>query len=79
MDTRNRSNFCVCNFTEIAGCDFNCSAPVTSHQLIDSNYTLFHELVPTSIGINLTQTKELLQHQGLIQILEEVKSKGQKL
>ncbi|XP_074992061.1 uncharacterized protein LOC142074943 [Calonectris borealis] len=77
VDTRNHSNFCVCNFTKITGCDFNYSAPVISHQIFKSNYTLIHELVPTSIGMDLTLTKKLLQHQGLIRILEEIKNNGQ--
>lgn len=77
VDTRNHSNFCVCNFTEITGCDFNYSAPVISHQNFKSDYTLIHELVPTPIGMDLTQTKKLLQHQDLMRILEEIKINGQ--
>lgn len=78
VNTDNYSNLCICNFTHIIGCDFQYLAPVTSHQLIKANYTLYHELIPTPIGMDLTQTKELLQHQNLIQILHEIKNNGQK-
>lgn len=33
VDTGNYSNLCICNFTQIKGCDFNYSAPVTSYSL----------------------------------------------
>ncbi|KAK4806952.1 hypothetical protein QYF61_027319 [Mycteria americana] len=58
VDTSNRSNICVCNFTKIVGCDFNYSAPVTSYQLLQSNYTLSQDLLPTPIGMNLTLVKK---------------------
>ncbi|XP_053911664.1 uncharacterized protein LOC128850707 isoform X1 [Cuculus canorus] len=76
--TNNHTNFCVCNFTEIIGCDFSYSAPVTSHQILKSNLTLIHEIIPVSIGMNTNHTKELVQHQDYIQILEEIKKNGQK-
>ena len=60
VETKNYLNFCVCNFIEIIGCDFSYSAPVTSHQLLQSNYMLIHELLPTPIGMNLTLVKQLL-------------------
>ena len=78
VETKNYSNFCVCNFIEIIGCDFSYSAPVTSYQLLQSNYTLIHELLPTPIGMNLTLVKQLLQHKDLIEILEKIGENGQK-
>ncbi|KAK4832914.1 hypothetical protein QYF61_026557 [Mycteria americana] len=54
VSTSNCSNICVCNFTKVMGCDFNYSAPVTSYQLLQSNYTLSRDLLPTPIGMNLT-------------------------
>lgn len=78
MDTRNHSNFCACNFTRIVGCDFSYVAPVTSHQLLQSNYTLIHKLIPTPIGMNLTLVKQLLLHQDLAEILGKIKKDGQK-
>ncbi|XP_053789840.1 uncharacterized protein LOC128783219 [Vidua chalybeata] len=78
VDTKNHSNFCACNFTKIAGCDFSFVAPVTSHELLESNLTLIHKLLPTPIGMNLTLVKQLLLHQDLIEILGKIKENGQK-
>ncbi|KAK4806569.1 LOW QUALITY PROTEIN: hypothetical protein QYF61_020470 [Mycteria americana] len=45
----NHSNIWVCSFTRIMGCDFNCSAPVTTHQLLQADYTLDQDLLtPTT-------------------------------
>ncbi|XP_053789324.1 uncharacterized protein LOC128782859 [Vidua chalybeata] len=76
--TRNHSNFCICNFIKVTGCNFNYSAPVVSHQLIKSNYTTYNKLPPTPIGMNLTLVKQLMKHQDLIKIIEEIHKKGQK-
>lgn len=46
------------------GCDFNYSAPATSHQLLQSNSTSW-DLLPNSIGMNLTLLRKLLQHDDL--------------
>lgn len=74
VDTKkNHSNFCACNFTKISGYDFSYEAPVTSHYLLQSNYTLIHKLVPTPIGMDLTLVKQLLLHQDLVGILEKIK------
>lgn len=78
VDTKNHSNFCACNFTKITGCDFSYKALLTSHYLLQSNYTLIHKLSPTPIGMNLTLVKQLLLHQDLIEILEKIKKNGQK-
>ncbi|KAK4810571.1 LOW QUALITY PROTEIN: hypothetical protein QYF61_004534 [Mycteria americana] len=68
----------VCNFTKIVGCDFNYPAPVTSYQLLQSNYTLSQDLLPTPIGMNLTLVKKLLQHDDLCQLLERIRNNGHK-
>ncbi|XP_077645678.1 uncharacterized protein LOC144247889 [Lonchura striata] len=78
VDTKNHSNFCACNFTKISGCDFSFETPVTSYQLLESNYTLIHKLLPTPIGMNLTLVRQLLLHQDLIEILGKIKENGQK-
>lgn len=52
VDTSNPSNICTHNFSGIIGYDFNYTAPVTSRQLLQSNYTLVKDLLPTSTGIN---------------------------
>ncbi|XP_076194341.1 uncharacterized protein LOC143160464 [Aptenodytes patagonicus] len=78
VDTSNHSNICVCNFTNIIGCDFNYSVPVTSYQLLQSNYTLSEDLLPTPIGMDLTLVKKLLQHNDLCQLLERARDNGRK-
>ncbi|XP_064591958.1 uncharacterized protein LOC135459657 [Zonotrichia leucophrys gambelii] len=78
VDTKNHSNFCACNFTEIVGCDFFYKAPVTSHYLLQSNYTLIQKLMPTPIGMNPTLVRQLLLHQDLVDILEKIKENEQK-
>ena len=74
----NHSNTCICNFTNIIGCDFNYSAPVTTYQLIQSNYTLVKDLLLTSIGMDLTRVKKFLQHNDLRQLLESAREEGQR-
>ncbi|XP_075625630.1 LOW QUALITY PROTEIN: uncharacterized protein LOC142604244 [Balearica regulorum gibbericeps] len=78
IEVSNQSNICVCNFTNIQGCDFNYSAPVTTHQVLQSHYTLFQEITHTPIGMNLTLVRELLHHQDLQEILQKARENGQK-
>ncbi|XP_066845245.1 LOW QUALITY PROTEIN: uncharacterized protein [Anser cygnoides] len=78
LPSKNHSNFCICNFVRIIGCDFLYSAPVVSHQLIKSNHTMYHKLLPTPIGMNLTLVKQLLKHQDLIKILKGIQEDGEK-
>lgn len=78
VSTKNHSNLCVYNFTRIAGCDFSFEAPVTSHHLLQSNYTLISPLLTAPIGMNLTLVKQLFLHQDLIEILEKIKKNGQR-
>ncbi|XP_075344890.1 uncharacterized protein LOC142402885 [Mycteria americana] len=78
VDTGNHSNVCVCNFTKIMGCDFNYSAPVTTHQLLQADYTLYQDLLPAPIGMNLTLVRKLLQHDDLNQLLERIWNNGHK-
>ena len=59
------------------GCDFNYSAPITSYQLLQSNYTLIQNLLPTPIGMNLTLVRKLLQQDGLHRLLERIRNSGQ--
>ncbi|XP_075302889.1 uncharacterized protein LOC142365708 [Opisthocomus hoazin] len=77
-DIDNHLNFCVCNFTNIVGCDFSYSTPVTSHQLLQTNYTLIHDLLPVPIGMDITLVKKLLQHNNLKRLLKEAQENGQK-
>lgn len=78
LNVKNYSNFCICNFVKIIGCDFLYFAPVVSHQLIKSNYTMYHKLSPIPIGMNLTLIRQLVKHQDLIEILKEIQENGKK-
>jgi len=69
VDASTHSNICVCNFTKIKAFNLNCSAPVMSYQLLQSN-TLSQDLLPTPIGMHLILVKKLLQHDDLCQLLE---------
>lgn len=76
--TSNHSDICVCNFTKIIGCNFNYSTPVTSYQLLQSNYILTQDLLPIPTGMNLTLLKKLLQHDDLCQLLTHTQNNGRK-
>ncbi|XP_055648759.1 uncharacterized protein LOC129783095 [Falco peregrinus] len=75
-ETAQYSNYCICNFTTITGCDFSYSAAVVSHQFLKSNFTPSQMIIPTPIGLNISSIKELLKHADLQRILEETKEKG---
>ena len=60
------------------GRDFNYSAPIRSYQLLQSNYTLIQNLLPTPIGMHLTLVKKLLQHDDLRRLLQRIQKSGQK-
>lgn len=78
VDTKNHSNFCACNFTKIIECDITYEAKVTSHHLLQSNYTLLHKLMPTPTGMNLTLVRQLLLHQDLMKIFKKIQESRQK-
>lgn len=78
VDIHSHSNICICNFIKITGCDFNYSAPATTHKLLQSNYTLCQHILPTPIGMNLTLVRKLLQHDKLCQLLKWVQNNGQR-
>nr|XP_054508822.1 uncharacterized protein LOC129133220 [Agelaius phoeniceus]XP_054508823.1 uncharacterized protein LOC129133220 [Agelaius phoeniceus]XP_054508824.1 uncharacterized protein LOC129133220 [Agelaius phoeniceus]XP_054508825.1 uncharacterized protein LOC129133220 [Agelaius phoeniceus]XP_054508826.1 uncharacterized protein LOC129133220 [Agelaius phoeniceus]XP_054508828.1 uncharacterized protein LOC129133220 [Agelaius phoeniceus]XP_054508829.1 uncharacterized protein LOC129133220 [Agelaius phoeniceu len=78
LSSRNHSNFCIGNFVKIIKCDFSYLAPVTSHQLIKTNHTMYHRLSPTPIGMDLTLVKQLIKHQDLLEILKKIQENGEK-
>ena len=51
----------MCNFSMITNCDFNFSVSITTHKDLSFDYMQYHELQPTSTGINLTLVRKLLQ------------------
>ena len=65
----NQSNMCVCNFLNITGCDFNYTGPVTSYTLLKENYTLYRNLLPSSIKMNLMLLHKPLKHGDLQALL----------
>jgi len=69
----------ICHFemhpdeiTKTAGCNFSYSAPVMTHQLLQSKYASYQDLSPTPIGMNLTLVRKLLQYDDLNQLLKRV-------
>lgn len=58
--------------------DVTYSSPVNSYQLLQSNYRLSEDLLPTPIRMNLTLVKKLLQHDDPCQLLEYVQHNGHK-
>ncbi|XP_075346023.1 uncharacterized protein LOC142403694 [Mycteria americana] len=78
VDIYNHSNIGICNFTKIMGCDCNSSAPVTTHQLLQSYYTLYQELLPPPTAMNLILGRKLLQHDDLNQLLKRIRNNGQR-
>lgn len=79
LPARDHSNFCICNFIRIIGCDFSYLVPTVSHQLIKSNYTTYYQLLPTHIGMNLTLVKQLMNHEDPVKIAKEIQENGQKM
>lgn len=79
LPVTNHSNFCICNFGNIVGCDFTYLVLVVSHYLIKANYTMYHHLSPTPIGMNLTLVKQLIKHQDLSEILKGIKESREKV
>ncbi|XP_074667534.1 uncharacterized protein LOC141917847 [Strix aluco] len=73
------SNYCICNFTKAEGCDFTYTIPVLSSQVIKTEQNLFQKIDSIPIGMNLERVKEMLQHEDLLSILEEVKKKGKEM
>lgn len=71
VDISNHSNTCIYNFTKIMGCHFNYSAPVTTHQFLQSNYTWYQDSLSTPTGLNLTLVRKLPQHDDLNQLLKQ--------
>lgn len=78
VHTDNYSDICICYFTMIMGCNFNYSAPFASHQLLQSDYSLYQDLSPTSIGMNLTVVRKFLCRKELKKILKKGKGNGKK-
>jgi len=78
VDTHSHSHICICIFAKSMGCDFNYSARVTTHQFLHCIYTLYEDLLPTRIGMNLTLVRKLLQHDDLSQLLKQVQNNGQR-
>ncbi|XP_068023774.1 uncharacterized protein [Melanerpes formicivorus] len=75
----NDSNTCACNVAVIRGCDFVYRAPVLTSQLLIRNYTLYRSITPTPIGMDLSLVKELLEHAGLQQLLENAKAEARRI
>ena len=73
----NGTNFCVCNFTRIVGCDFDYVVPVTTRQLIEADYTLYHDVPKLQIDISLLEAR--LRHPDIEKLVQEVNRMAQRM
>ena len=70
---------CICNVAIIKGCYLVYKAPVFTIQLLIRNYTLYCSVTPTSIGMDLSLVKGMLECGNLQQLLENAKAKAKKI
>lgn len=73
-ETYNHSNISIVILAELWD-PTNYSAPLTTHQLLQPNYTLYQDLLPTPIGMNLTLVRKLLPHDDLSQLLKLIRTR----
>lgn len=48
-----KSSFSACNVTQMYGCDFNLTTTVFTVHLLLHNFTLYDNITPVPIGMNL--------------------------
>ena len=73
------SNTCICNVAIIKGCDFVYKAPVFTSQLLIRNHTLYCNETPTSINMDLSLVKGMLEHVNLQWLLENTTAEAKKI
>ncbi|XP_017695589.1 PREDICTED: uncharacterized protein LOC108510426 isoform X1 [Lepidothrix coronata] len=79
LEVTNDTNFCICNFTKIVGCDFSYTAPITTQQLIEAEYTLYHEVPKLQIGMDTKLLKEMLMHPEVRKLAQKVNQTTQRM
>ena len=75
----NSTNFCVCNFTRIVGCDFSYTVPITTQQLLAVEYTLYHNVPRLQIGMDTNLLKTMLRHPDIEKPAQEVSKTTQRM
>ena len=73
----NGTKFCMCNFTRIVGCDFDYVVPVTTRQLLGTDYTLYHDIPKLQIGMNISLFKAMLRHPNIERLVPEINRTAQ--
>ncbi|KAL9870446.1 uncharacterized protein GJ701_012253 [Geothlypis trichas] len=68
----NNTNFCVCNFTKIVGCDFHYTVPITTQQLINTDLNLYREIPELQIGMDVKILKAMLAHPKVKKLVQRV-------
>lgn len=71
IEETNATKFCACNFTKIIGCNFNYTIPVTTNQLIQDTYVLYHDIPDLQIGMKIEMLKKMY-HPDLKKMIQEV-------
>uniref|UniRef100_A0A8D2LZR5 Uncharacterized protein n=1 Tax=Zonotrichia albicollis TaxID=44394 RepID=A0A8D2LZR5_ZONAL len=72
QEETNNTNFCVCNFTKIVGCDFHYTVPITTQQLINADFNLYQEIPKLQIGMDVKILKAMLAHPKVKQLVQKV-------
>uniref|UniRef100_A0A8C5IUW4 Uncharacterized protein n=1 Tax=Junco hyemalis TaxID=40217 RepID=A0A8C5IUW4_JUNHY len=72
QEETNDTNFYVCNFTKIVGCDFHYTVPITTQQLINADYNLYQEIPKLQIGVDVKVLKAMLAHPKVKQLVQKV-------
>ncbi|KAJ7405423.1 hypothetical protein BTVI_69131 [Pitangus sulphuratus] len=75
----NGTNFCICNFTRITDCDFDYIVPVTTRQLIEADYIMYHNVPKLQIGMNIDLFKAMLKHPNIEKLVQEVNRTTQRM
>ncbi|XP_063038038.1 uncharacterized protein LOC134433074 [Melospiza melodia melodia] len=72
QEETNNTNFCVCNFAKIVGCDFHYTVPITTQQLINANFNLYQEISKLQIGMDVKILKAMLAHPEVKKLVQKV-------
>lgn len=70
-------NRCFCNVSVVVGCDFQFRVPVWTVQHLEANPSLYHYILPVSLGFGLLTLQQILSHPDLQQELHRLKTLGE--
>lgn len=63
--------FCACHVSRVSSCDVNVSIPYVYNWTLSVNVTVYDNIEPVCIGINLLVLRQLILHNGIQKILEK--------